>query len=265
MDIKSVASAAEALIRETGEFVKNERKSWHIADVKRKIDTSLVTAIDVASEQRLVAGLKKILPGSDVLAEEQHNTRPDNELIWIIDPIDGTTNFVHNLPLFCISVALMSKGKVIFGIVYEINNAECFRAHEGEEGAFLNGKRIYVSEAPVLKECLLATGFPSNGFDILEEYINTMRAFMQNTQGMRRLGTAALDLAYVACGRCDGFFEYRLKPWDVAAGAYIVIKAGGAVTTFSGGDDYIFGGEMLATNGVVHKETIEFMAKHKGN
>jgi myo-inositol-1(or 4)-monophosphatase len=257
-DIYTVTQKCLHLIENTALFVREERAKWEMKDLKHKADASLVTSIDIEVESRLTEGFAQILPEAECLAEENHNTEQKSDLFWIIDPIDGTTNLVHNFPMYCISVALHHKGKTIMGIIYEITSGECFWAHEGQEGAYLNQKRINVSEADTVKKSLIATGFPPNAFPNLDKYLKEFRALMTSTQGLRRLGSAAMDLAYVACGRCDGFFEYSLKPWDIAAGAYLVQKAGGKVTDFSGGDNYLFGGEILADNGLNHNELLKY-------
>jgi myo-inositol-1(or 4)-monophosphatase len=249
------------LVKQTGAYVKKERSSWEQKDVKSKDDQSLVTSLDVASEMMLVKGLKQILPEAAFLAEENHNHSDRHALMWIIDPIDGTTNFVHYFPMYCISLALWQDGKIVLGIIYEISGGECFLAYEGLEGAYLNEEKINVSEVPSVSKSLIATGFPSSGFEQIDEFLNHFRTFMTQSHGIRRLGSAAMDLAYLACGRIDGFFEYNLKPWDVAAGAYIVQKAGGAITDFNGEDNYIFGQQILASNERIHGEFLSYFKK----
>jgi len=245
------------LVVDVGMFIKQSRQAMESLDVHIKPDRSLVTSIDVASEAKLIEGLTKIIPTSNCIAEESQQNNPLTDYTWIIDPIDGTTNFVHNFPMYCISVGLYHEGKAIMGIIYEVNSEELYYAHEDEEGAYLNKNRIYVSKTATLSHTLLATGFPSVDLSRLDFYLSLFKKLMERTQGIRRLGSAAMDLAYVACGRCDGFYEYGLSPWDVAGGAYLVQKAGGYVSNFSGGDDYLFGREIIATNGLFHKELEE--------
>lgn len=261
MDIYSLTQQAIGTVEDTAGFVRKERAKWLMADLKHKDDKSLVTSIDTAVEERLVERFSRILPGSKFLGEELNNSTGREDILWIIDPIDGTTNMVHNMPMYCISVALMYQGKTILGIICEISSGECFWAYDGQDGAFLGDQRIKVSETKTVKSSLLATGFPPDAFPHMEEYMDQFRRFMVETQGIRRLGSAAMDLAYVAAGRCDGFFEYCLKPWDVAAGAYLVEKAGGKVTDFSGGDNYLFGQTILASNGRTHNELLTYFQK----
>lgn len=205
----------------------------------------LVTDVDLRFERKLVEICTELLPESTFLTEEKTVDEAAGEYRWIIDPIDGTTNFIHQIPAFAISIALQKNEKTILGVVYELNRDEQFYALEGE-GAFLNGEPIQVASHQTLADTLIATGFPYYDFDQMDAYLNVLRSFMEKTRGLRRIGSAAVDLAYTACGRFDGFFEYGLSPWDVAAGAFIVQEAGGTVTDFSGGDNFIFGGEIIA-------------------
>lgn len=204
----------------------------------------LVTDIDVATEKFLVDSFLDLIPGSSIIAEENSGEQNDSEYQWIIDPVDGTTNFIHQIPAYCISVALQRNNQVIAGFVLELNRSEMFWADE--KGAFLNDSPIQVSKTTQFKDTLIATGFPYYTFEDVPNYLEVLAYCMKNTRGVRRLGSAALDLAYVACGRFDGFFEVGLSPWDVAAGAYIVQQAGGNVYDFSKGEDFIFGGEIVA-------------------
>ena len=208
-----------------------------------------MTYVDKQSEERLISGLTSILPGTGFIAEESPSLKT-GDLNWVIDPLDGTTNFIHGIPVFSISVALMQNTAILIGIIYEINRDECFCTWKASP-SYLNGKIIRVSEAANLSDCLLATGFPYYDFERLDAYLRVFRHFMETTHGIRRLGSAAADLAYVACGRFDGFYEYGLHPWDVAAGCLLVENAGGKICDFNLGKDYIFGKEIIATNAKV--------------
>ena len=195
-------------------------------------------------------GLRKILPEAGFITEEGMVQQTDSqEFAWIIDPVDGTTNYMHGLPVFAISIALQQNDKIISGVVYEINRDECFTAWLNG-GAYLNEKPIKVSSAKYLKDSLIATGFPYYDFELMDNYINILKELMRKSHGLRRFGAAAVDLAYTACGRFEGFFEYNLKPWDVAAGTLIVQEAGGKVTDFKGGEDFVFGRELIAGCGM---------------
>lgn len=235
------------LSRETGDFIRKERLKFSSSKVETKGKNDFVSYVDKTSEKRIVEGLEKLLPQSGFIAEEGTSTKKGEVYNWIIDPLDGTTNFIHGIPCFAISIALMRNNELIMGVIYEINFDECFYAWEGSK-AYLNGTEIQVSEATKLSDSLIATGFPYYDYARMKEYLDLFQHFMKNTHGLRRLGSAATDLAYVACGRFEGFYEYSLQPWDVAAGAFIVKQAGGKVSDFNGGENYIFGKEIVAGN-----------------
>lgn len=247
------------VILNAGQFIRDEAMSFSADKIEHKGFNDLVSYVDKQAELLLVEGCGKILPSAGFITEEGTNTEKSDEYNWIIDPLDGTTNFTHGLPIFSISVALMQNEKIVLGVVYEINRDEFFHAIEGM-GAFCNGDPINVSENRQLKDSLLATGFPYANFAGMDAYLSILNSLMQCTHGLRRMGSAAVDLAYVACGRFEGFFEYNLNSYDVAAGALIVKEAGGAVSDFSGGNDYIFGREIVAAN-AVHSELLGIIKK----
>ncbi len=221
--------------------------------IEEKSLNSLVSYVDKKAEEMLVNGLVTLLPGSVFLTEEETVEQQKGVFQWIIDPLDGTTNFLHQVPCFAVSVALYENGIPAIGIIYEPNRRECFYAWK-EGGAWLNEKPISVSKTTQLKDALIATGFPYRDYSRSDSYFHAFHQFMRGTRGIRRLGAAALDLAYVACGRFDAFFEYGLAAWDVAAGVLLVQEAGGKVCGFSAGDNYLFGGEMVACNEAVYAE-----------
>jgi len=208
-----------------------------------------------------VDGLKGILPGSGFLVEEHTVEDAHEEYTWIIDPLDGTTNFIHRLPAFSISVALMQHDRIVMGTVLDVKADECFYAWKGSS-ASMNGNEIRVSGRNKLEESLLATGFPYNDFSRQEEFVNMLSYLMRHTRGIRRFGSAAIDLAWVACGRFDGFWEYSLKPWDVAAGSFIVQQAGGIVSDFKGGHDFIHGREIVCGNPAVYPELLGVIRRY---
>ena len=250
MNLKYITSQVSNLARNTGEFVRNAASNFNRDSIEYKGLNDMVSYVDKETEVLLVDGLRKILPDAGIIAEEGTGQKTDNqEYAWVIDPVDGTTNYMHGVPVFAISIALMQNDKIVSGVVYEINRDECFSAWLGG-GAYLNEKPIKVSSANYLKDSLIATGFPYYDFDMMENYLNILKELMQKSHGLRRLGAASVDLVYVACGRFEGFFEYNLKPWDVAAGTLIVQEAGGKVTDFKGGDDFIFGRELIAGCGM---------------
>ncbi|MFT5513057.1 MAG: myo-inositol-1(or 4)-monophosphatase [Bacteroidia bacterium] len=222
----------------------------------------LVTDIDIATEKFLVAAFLDLIPGSSIIAEEQTGSQSDSKYQWIIDPVDGTTNFIHQVPAYCISVALQFENQTIGGFVLELNRDELFWADD--TGAYFNSTPIHVSNREAFADTLIATGFPYYTFDDLPSYLKVLEYCIKNTRGVRRLGSAALDLAYVACGKFDGFFEVGLSPWDVAAGAYIVKQAGGKVYDFRSGDDYIFGGEIIAGSPMASEQLGKVIQDHFG-
>ncbi len=248
------------LVKETGEFIRQESRKFDESKIEYKGKNDLVSYVDKEAEIRLVKGLSEILPGSGFIAEEGTSTRRSDIYNWIIDPLDGTTNFTHGIPVYAVSVALMKRGQLALGVVYEINRDECFHAIKGG-GAFLNHSPIQVSKTKTLEKALLATGFPYYNFEQMRQYLTIINAFMQTTHGLRRMGSAAVDLVYTACGRFEGFFEYNLNAWDVAAGALIVQEAGGVVTDFKGGEDFIFGRQIVAGN-VTQPQMLATIQKH---
>ncbi len=248
------------LVKETGDFIRQESQKFDSDRIEYKGLNDLVSYVDKEAENRLVKGLEELLPGSGFIAEEGTSNKRSDIYNWIIDPLDGTTNFTHGLPVFAISVALMKRNELSMGVVYEVNRDECFHAIKGN-GAFLNHVPIKVSNAKSLDKALLATGFPYYNFEQMTQYLRIINDFMQNTHGLRRMGSAAVDLAYTACGRFEGFFEYNLNAWDVAAGALIVQEAGGKVMDFSGGQNFLFGREIVASN-EVSSEMLSVIQKH---
>lgn len=248
MDLHKIKDQLIILTREVKSYILEESTKFSKGDIEMKGKNDMVSYVDKTAEQRLVEGCRKIFPEAGFIAEEGTAERGD-KYNWIIDPLDGTTNFVHGLPIFSISVALADGEDLLIGVVYEVNLDECFWAIKGH-GAYLNDKTIHVSQARKLSEGLIATGFPYRDFGRMGNYLQILQHFMKNSHGVRRLGSAAVDLVYVACGRFEGFFEYNLKPWDIAAGALIVKEAGGVVTDFDKGDEYLFRGDIIAACGV---------------
>lgn len=251
IDLLAVRSAVGELARTTGKHIWGKRQAEALV-VETKGRHDFVTQMDKLSERMLVEGLEKIVPEAGFIAEEKTRTDVSETINWIVDPIDGTTNFIHAMPPFAISIALMVEGHVVVGVVYEMSHDELFSASLGG-GATLNGKAIHVSQVG-MADALVATGFPYNEFSRMDAYMSSLRFFMEGTAGVRRLGSAATDMAYVAAGRYDAFYEYDLKPYDVAAGCLLVTEAGGKLADFRGGDDYIFGKEMVATNATAFEE-----------
>jgi len=221
--------------------------------VEFKGHANLVTIADKKSEELIIGGILNRYPSHSILAEESGATQPGASVKWIIDPLDGTTNFAHGYPFYCVSIAVEQNGEVVCGAVYDPVRDEMFSAARGV-GAYRNGERLRVSEVTGLSQALLITGFPYNFRERLETVMSQFGKFLVASQAVRRGGSAALDLCYVASGRIDGFWELYLQPWDTAAGRVILEEAGGRVTDFKGGPFSIYMKEMLASNGLLHDE-----------
>lgn len=216
--------------------------------VTEKNHRDFVTEVDKAAEQAIIEVLKNAYPDHAILAEESgasSNLHDEQENVWIIDPLDGTTNFIHGFPQYCVSIALQQKGQITQAVVYDPTRNDLFTATKGA-GAYLNEKRIRVSRRDKLADSLIGTGFPYTNLAYMDEYLQMFRIMTERSAGLRRPGAAALDLAYVAAGRLDGFFERGLKPWDMAAGALLVSEAGGIIGTFAGDSDYLEKGDVIA-------------------
>ncbi|MGA1978161.1 MAG: inositol monophosphatase family protein [Bacteroidales bacterium] len=260
IDYQEICGRAETVIAYTGESIRKESAGFDLRLVESKGLNDFVSYVDKESERSLVDKLSLILPDAGFITEEGTSSKDSGKYRWVIDPLDGTTNFLHNLHPFAISVALTEDNEPVAGVVYEIGGNETFKAWKGG-GAWLNGNRIRVSSAGSLSDSLVATGFPYNDFSRLEKYMNFLSFLCRNTHGIRRLGSASIDLAYVACGRFEAFFEYDLKPWDVAAGVILVREAGGCVSDFSGNNENITGKEIAAANRMVFPEFLENVSK----
>ncbi len=230
--------------------------------VSRKGHNDFVSEVDQAAEQAIIDVLKQAYPDHAVLAEESGasaNLHDENDNVWIIDPLDGTTNFIHGFPQYAVSIALRQRGQITQAVVYDPTRNELFTATKGE-GAFLNNKRIRVAKRDKLADALIGTGFPYSDLSGLDEYLKMFKAMTEKSSGLRRPGSAALDLAYVAAGRLDGFFEKNLKPWDMAAGALLISEAGGIVAGFSGEADYLDSGHVIAASPKVFVQMLNVLS-----
>ncbi|MBM3936376.1 MAG: inositol monophosphatase [Sphingomonadales bacterium] len=241
-----LSTRVEALALDCGTYLIQARELLQEEHVRFKDKHNLVTHADVECEKRLIKGLSKLCPQAAFQTEEAVVVGVSKGLRWIIDPLDGTTNFVHKLPFYSISIALAEDDDLLLGVVYSPCTLEMFSAVKGA-GAFLNGIPIRVSNQEHLEDALLATGFPYYRFDRMEEYMASLGQLMRQCRGLRRLGSAALDLAYVACGRFDAYFEHNLQPWDVAAGILLVREAGGVVSGIRDGINPLHGTEIVAS------------------
>ena len=257
-----ILKTAEALAREAGALLREELGGVRSVEYKGAID--LVTEMDKKAEDLIVRGILERFPDHGILTEESVETPGASSFRWIIDPIDGTTNYAHGYPVFCVSIAFEDSGVVRSGVVFDPMLGECFSAERGS-GAFLNGSPMTVSKTPSLDKSLLATGFPYDLRTSSENNLDNFSAFALRAQAIRRAGAAALDLSNVACGRFDGFWELKLKPWDVAAAALILEEAGGTITGLKGQDFKILDGDVVATNGLIHEEMLEVLAASDHN
>ncbi len=228
--------------------------------VEQKGTINLVTDVDLAAEERIVSRIRDAFPAHSILAEERHNSAPRGDIRWIIDPLDGTTNYAHGYPVFSVSIGLEISGVVEWGIVCDPLREELYTARRGL-GARCNDVPLHVSEVPSLGTSLLATGFPYDIRTSAQNNLDNFRAFALRAQGVRRSGSAALDLCNVAAGRLDGFWELKLNPWDCAAGYLMVREAGGKVTNFRGRAGSIYEGEVVASNGLIHQEMLDLLAR----
>ncbi len=260
MNLEVITGQVVEAALDAGAFIRRERKNFSKKHVELKGKSDLVSYVDKEAEKMLVDTLGPVVEGAGFLTEEETTSQSKEEYTWIIDPLDGTTNFIHGLPNFCVSVALMHGNEAISGVIYEVANDECFYGWKGG-GAYLNEEPIRVADEKHINECVFATGFPIYNFERLENYLAILNELMKNTRGLRRMGSAAADMAYVASGRYGGFFEYNLNPWDVAAGVLLVKEAGGLVTDFQGGENYLFGREIVAA-GAVHPELLQVVKNH---
>lgn len=259
-NLEHITMEVARIARKAGAFISKEAENFASHHVELKGKSDLVSYVDKETEKMLVAELRQLIPAAGFITEENTISQEQREFTWVIDPLDGTTNFVHGLPTYAISIGLMEGGEVVSGVIYEVNRAECFYAWKGG-GAYLNGASISVTQADKIDDSLFATGFPIYNFEKLESYLAILNKLMKNAHGLRRVGSAATDMAYVACGRYEAFFEYNLNPWDVAAGVIIVQEAGGKVSDFKGGTDFLFGKELVAA-GPVHAELLKVIGEH---
>lgn len=261
MELIKLTEQVVDLAREIGILIKDELKVFSIDKIQTKGRNDFVSYVDKSAEDKIVSQLSAFLPEAGFIAEENTQLQKKDRYNWVVDPLDGTTNFIHGIPIFAVSIALMEADEVILGVIYEPNLDECFYASKNGQ-AYCNAKVIQVSTPALLSDSILATGFPYADYSMLDQYLNLFKNLLLKTHGVRRLGSAAVDLAYVACGRFDGFFEYGLNPWDVAAGILIVQQAGGRVSDFAKGDDFIFGAEIVASNTKIHNELMADFEKY---
>lgn len=235
-------------------------KSKQLIEIHYKGDINLVTEADKMSEDLIITAIRQAFPDHGILSEESPAILEGAPMRWVIDPLDGTTNYAHGYPVFCISMALEKEGQTILGVIYDPTRRDTFVAILGE-GAFLNGKRLAVSKIPALSHSLLATGFPYDIRESKENNLNYFSMMAKKTQAIRRAGAAALDIAYVAAGRFDGFWELKLMPWDMAAGCLLVEEAGGKITDIFGGSWNLALPNVVVSNGLIHEQMVAVFKK----
>lgn len=239
-----------------GEILQKEFRKLNKTQINTKAKGDYVTELDYKSEQEIINTIKKNYPDHIIIAEESVTQDKDSEIQWIIDPLDGTANYIQGIPVYAVSIGIAVKGKISVGVIYSPETKEMFWAEQGN-GAFLNGSRIRVSEKNDMEDAILATGFPFRKRKHLDTYLGSFKHLFLLSAGIRRMGAAAIDLAYVAAGMLDGFWEIGLKPWDMAAGALLIQEAGGVVTDFQGNQKYMDTGNITAGNSYIHKKIVE--------
>jgi myo-inositol-1(or 4)-monophosphatase len=247
--------------RRAGQIITRASQDVDLLKVSSKRQNDFVTEVDRAAEDAIVGILREAYPDHAILAEESGESGPESEYRWIIDPLDGTTNFIHGMPQYAVSIALEHRGQMQSAVVFDPVRNEMFTASRGR-GAFLNDRRIRVSRRAKLGEALLGTGFPYRVWDHVDAYLGMFKSLMEKTAGLRRPGAAALDLAYVACGRFDGFFEIGLSPWDIAGGSLLVSEAGGLVGNLQGETGYMESGNLVASTPRIYPAILQAIEPH---
>jgi myo-inositol-1(or 4)-monophosphatase len=254
-------TTAIAAAREAGQFLIENIGRVRSIEIKKGEERNLVSEIDKGSEALIIGRIREKYPDHDILAEESGESGTDADYTWVIDPLDGTTNYLHGVPIFSVTIGIERRGELVAGVIYDPNRDELYTVEKGA-GAYCNGKRISVSTQSTLISSVLVTGFP---YDIAENPGNLMRhfeGFLMEARGLRRLGSAAIDLAYVAHGRFDGYYEGHLNAWDMAAGVLLVREAGGRVTDFAGKPIDIRQKTIVASNGVIHEAMLAVLRRH---
>ena len=261
IELDSILLEVIKIAKRAGEYIRHESLKFNRDHIEEKGINDLVSYVDKEAEKMIVQTLKFTLKEAGFITEEGTETERGSEYNWVIDPLDGTTNFIHGLPPYSVSIALLHKDEPVIGVVYEINSDECYYAVKDGK-AFCNQNEIHVSTVPKFKQGLYITGFPYDLYDDVPRFAKLFDHFMRNTHGIRRLGSAAVDLAYVAAGRSEGFFQKGLKIWDVAAGVLILKQAGGAISDFKGKENYLAGGEVVAGNPNVQPEMLRIIGEY---
>ena len=258
--LEQLLSELKNKVESVAEFMEGHFGAVVASDVEEKGQNSLVSFVDKEAERMLVEFCEQAIPDCGFITEEETENILGKEYTWIIDPLDGTTNYLYSIPTYCISIALQQGEETILGLVYEVMRKECFYSIRGQ-AAYLNGQEISVAKRSSMESALIATGFPYSEFEFVDRQMRFLKDLILKSRGVRRIGTAAVDLAYVACGRFDVYFEAKLNPWDVAAGIFLVQQAGGEVIDFEGGDPGISGRELIACSTHIKEEFVEMFNK----
>lgn len=260
MNLEELTAQVRALAIETGLFLREESRHFQREKVQEKNAHDYVSYVDKESERRIVARLHELLPEAGFIAEEGSGSLTNEELCWVVDPLDGTTNFIHQNAPFCVSIALRNREEILLGVVYEVCRDECFWAWKGS-AAYLNGEEIHTTSIDNLDQAFIELGFPYDAERFRPIVTRLIERLYGQVGGLRLLGSAAVELCYIAAGRFEARFEGLLGPWDIAAGTIILTQAGGKVTDFSGGDSFYSGHEVLASNGLIHRQLLEIIAE----
>jgi len=254
LNYEEICGYVREIALEAGEFIAREREVFSRSAVEYKEGShNMVSYVEKGAETIIVKALRELLPDSGFIAEEGSASATDEHYKWIIDPLDGTTNFIHGLPPYCVSIALLEGNELVVGVVYEITLKEMYYAWKGSK-AYMNGREIRVSDVTQMNHALIAVGFSYSAITGSEGYLERVIDYQRRSNGVRRLGSATADAVYVACGRLDAFVQDGLAPWDIAASALIIRCAGGVVSDYCGGEDFLFGGEFLATTPELYDE-----------
>ncbi|HYQ56310.1 MAG TPA: inositol monophosphatase family protein [Draconibacterium sp.] len=263
MDYKELCFQVQNIAHSTGNFIRSEQKKLSEKNIEIKSVASLVTYVDKTAEKQIVDALRKLVPEAGFVAEEGTAESNNEKYTWFVDPLDGTTNYLHGLAPHSVSIALANGDELVLGVVYEVGADEMYYAWKGGP-AYCNDEIITAASRSKSEDTLIATGFPYYAFEKVNEYIEAMKHLMQSTRGIRRFGSAAVDLCYVASGRFDAFYEHALHAWDVAAGVFILQQAGGKTTDFNGGKNWLFGGEIVSASNAYFPEFYGIVNKYLG-
>lgn len=260
MDLERLTAEVRTLAIETGNFLREERKHFLREKVQEKNAHDYVSYVDKESERRLIVCLSELLPEAGFIAEEGSGSLTTEEYCWVVDPLDGTTNFIHDNAPYCVSIALRNRNEILLGVVYEVCRDECFWAWKGSP-AYLNGREIHVTSIDNLDQSFIELGFPYDAERFRPIVIRLIERLYGRVGGLRLLGSAAVELCYIAAGRFEARFEGLLGPWDIAAGTIILTQAGGQVSDFHGGSTFYSGHEVLASNGRIHDQLLKIIAE----